>query len=93
MKPVPSQIASLFERNAALCGFSVRGRGEIPDNVPTTDDEGEVFVGDIGIAPTVSEAHYEEIFDEVIAAVSEVLREGGDAADSMRGRTFARTLH
>jgi len=93
MNPVPSQITSLFERNAALHGFSVRGRGDIPDNVPTTEDEGELFVGDIGIAPTVSEAQYAEIFEEVVAAVTDVLAEGEDAGERLRGRTFARALH
>lgn len=93
MKPVPTQIVSLFERNAALCGFSVRGRGEIPDNIPTTDDEGELFVGDIGISPAVSEAQYAEIFEEVVAAVTEVLAEDGDANGLLRDRTFARALH
>ncbi|MBV9190435.1 MAG: hypothetical protein JO292_07150 [Betaproteobacteria bacterium] len=93
MKPVPSQIVSLFERNTALHGFSVRGRGDIPDNVPTTQDEGELFVGDIGIAPTVSEAQYAEIFEEVVAAVTEVLAEGEDGSERLRGRTFARALH
>lgn len=93
MRPVPPQITSLFERNAALCGFSVRGRGEIPDNIPTTEDEGELFVGDIGISPAVSEKQYAEIFEEVVAAVTEVMAEGEDASSLLRDRTFARALH
>lgn len=90
---MPSAIASLFERNAALCGFSVRGRDEIPDSIPSLGTADELFVGDIGISPAISEQQAAEIFDEVIAAVSDVLAEGPDAADSLRGRTFARALH
>jgi hypothetical protein len=93
MNALPSPIASLFERNAALCGFSVLGCNDIPDSCPRSGDETELFVGDIGISPSVSEKQYADIFKEVLDALSEVLAEEPGAADSLRGRTFARALH
>jgi phosphotransacetylase len=93
MKTVPSQIASLFERNAALSGFSVRGLDEIPDSCPRSGDDSELFVGDIGISPAINAEQYAEIFQEVVATLAEVLSEEPEAAESLRGRTFARVLH
>jgi len=93
MKTVPRQIASLFARHAALSGFSVRGRGDVPDSCRRSGGDDELFVGDIGISPALSAAQYAEIFDEVLEALSDVLCEGPAAAQSLRGRTFARVLH
>jgi len=53
----------------------------------------QLFVGDIGISPAINAAQYAEIFQEVVAALSEVLAEEPEAAESLRGRTFARVLH
>jgi hypothetical protein len=93
MDTLPPQIASLFARHEELCGFSVRGSEEIPDNYPRSGDDGELFVGDLGVLPGVDAGQYAEIFQEVIAALVELLSEHPDAAESLRGRTFARVLH
>jgi hypothetical protein len=93
MKTVPSQISSLFERHASLHGFSVRGGNDVPDSCPRHDDGEDLFVGDVGVAPAVSAAQYAEIFEAVVTALAEVVSEEPDAAEELRGRTFARTLH
>jgi hypothetical protein len=93
MKPLPPQIASLFERHAALYGFSVRGSDETPDSCPRGEDDDPLFVGDFSVAPGVDAKQHEEIFREVLAALSELLTEQPEAAEILRGRTFARVLH
>jgi len=93
MKTVPSQISSLFERHASLYGFSVRGSADVPDSCPRNDDGEDLFVGDVGVSAAVSQAQYAEIFEAVVAALAEVVSEQPDAAEELRGRTFARTLH
>lgn len=91
---LPSQIESLFTRYPALCGFSVRGLDQLPDNCPRSGDhDSELFVGDIGISPALSREQFGEIFQEIVAALAEVLTEEPEASDSLRGRTFARVLH
>jgi hypothetical protein len=91
---LPSQIESLFTRHPALCGFSVRGAQDVPDNCPRVGESAsELFVGDIGVCPALPEAQFDEIFDDIIAAVTAVLAEGPAAGDRLRGRTFARVLH
>ena len=91
---LPSPIEALFTRHPALCGFSIRGLDEVPDNCPrgTPGDSG-LFVGDVGVSPALPEEQFDEVVDAIIVAVAEMLCERSDAGDSLRGRTFARALH
>jgi hypothetical protein len=61
--------------------------------MPREADGEDLFVGDVGISPAVSAAQFAEIFEAVVSALAEVVSEQPDAADELRGRTFARTLH
>ena len=91
---LPSQIESLFTRHPALCGFSVRGTQDVPDNCPRIGESAsELFVGDIGVCPALPEEQFGEIFDDIVAAVTAVLAEEPAAGERLRGRTFARALH
>jgi hypothetical protein len=92
-KPVPSSIETLFERYPALAGFSVRGLHDVPDNCSRTGDDGELFVSDIGILPSLTHDEYGEIFEQIAATLSELLAEHPNATEILCGRTFARTLH
>lgn len=91
---LPSQIESLFERHPALCGFCVLGVDDVPDSCPrgAAGDSG-LFVGDVGVSPEPSQEQLGEIFQEIAAAVADVLAEEPDATEELRGRTFARALH
>jgi len=91
--PLPSPIESLFARQPALCGFSVRGPADVPDSCPRSEDDEPLFVGDIGISPEISDEQYAAIFQDVVAALAELLAEEPEAAQALRGRTFARLLH
>ena len=93
MTPFPAQIESLFIRFPALCGFSVHGLDEVPDDCPRSGDGAELFVGEIGIAPALGAEQQGEILREIVAALAELLAEDPEANDSLRGRTFARVLH
>jgi hypothetical protein len=92
-KPVPATIESLFHRYPALTGFSVRGLDEIPDNCSRSGEDGELFVSDVGILPSLTSEQYGEIFDEIATTLADLLAEQPDATELLRGRTFARTLH
>ena len=78
---VERQLQLLFSRCPELSGFSVR------------DDEGELFVSDVGIAPRLSPQQYGEIYQEIALTISELVEERPEACELLRGRTFARTLH
>lgn len=90
---IPAPIESLFARQPGLWGFAVRGLQDIPDNCTRSGEEDELFVSDIGVAPTVGSQQYGEIFEEIATAIAELLAEQPGAGDLLRGRTFARSLH
>jgi hypothetical protein len=92
--PFPAQIESLFARHPSLCGFSVHGLDELPDNCPRSgDSDGELFIGEIGIALPIGTQQCGEILQEIAAALAELLAEDPAAGDILRNRTFARVLH
>lgn len=92
-KPVPASIESLFHRYPALAGFSVRGLHDVPDSCSRSGLEGELFVSDIGVAPSLTTDEYGEIFQEIAATLADLLAEHPEASELICGRTFARTLH
>lgn len=71
-------IGTIFRRAPMLNGFSV-------------DDE--MCVSNMGCFPTLLEEDSSGLREQVAAALSELLDETPDAAEFMRGRTFARALH
>lgn len=91
-RAVPPQIESLFQRNPSLSGFSVRGVSDVPDSCPRNGEE-ELFVGDLGVSPALSTEQFSEIFEEIAAAIADLVSEHPELSESLRGRTFARTLH
>jgi hypothetical protein len=92
-KPVPASIVSLFQRYPALAGFSVRGLHDIPDSCSRSGAEGELFVSDIGVVPSLTNDEYGEIFQEIATTLADLLAEHPEATELICGRTFARTLH
>jgi hypothetical protein len=92
--PFPVQIEALFLRHPALCGFSVHGLDELPDNCPRSgDSDEELFIGEVGIAPPIGAEQCGEIVQEIAAALAELLAEDPAAGVILRNRTFARVLH
>lgn len=92
-KQVPAPIELLFARFPALWGFSVRGLADVPDSCARSGDEGELFVSDIGVSPTVSSEQFGEMFEEITATLSEFIAEQPGGGELLCGRTFARSLH
>jgi hypothetical protein len=91
---LPAQIEALFLRYPVLCGFSVRGLEELPDNYPrSADPDSDLYVDDVGVSTALSHEQFGEIFREIAAALTELLAEEPEASEALRGRTFARVLH
>ena len=97
MNPMNDELATridaLFERCPELCGFSVRDPADLPDSCARSEAGGDLFVADIGISPPLGAEQYGEIFNEIVATLSEFLAEEPEACERLRGHTFARTLH
>lgn len=80
-KDLAARLDLLFAHCPALSGFAVRV------------EDGELLLTDVGISPPLGAEHYDEIFERIAAALAELLDERPEAAELLRGRTFARTLH
>ena len=74
-----ARVEALFGRCPALCGFSVQ--------------VGEPFLVDLTCYPTPDGERAQVILGEVSQMLSEIEAERPEAAELLRGRTFARSLH
>lgn len=79
MKTVDAAVNELFAAWPELYGFSV---GQL---------EGVLSLEDVAADPWG--AHTAELPGEIAAALLELIDEQPEAAELLRGRTFARTLH
>ncbi len=84
-------IRRLFRRCPELSGFSVQAK--VWADSENRPGEEELFVTAIGIAPRLSKEQYTEIFEEIAAALKQLLAERPQAHSLLRGRTFTRLLH
>jgi hypothetical protein len=71
-------VQTLFERNPALCGFSVHE---------------DLSFADIACHPALHGEEARELIDEISVTLRELLEEQPEAAEWLRGRTLARTVH
>ena len=79
MRTIDSTVNGIFAACPELCGFSV---GQL---------EGELCLADVEADSWL--AQREELLGQIAAALLELIDEQPEAAELLRGRTFARTLH
>lgn len=90
---VDAKIRALFMRCPSLHGFSVQDRAMLPRNIDQTKiPDADLFVTEIGLFPKL-DSQFDEIYDEITLAISDLVHEQPQAYDFLRGKTFARTLH
>ena len=90
---VKSKINALFSRCPSLTGFSVQDRAMLPRDLDQTRiPDADLFVTEIGVFPKL-DSQYDEIYDEITLAISDLVKDQPHAYDFLRGRTFARSLH
>jgi hypothetical protein len=80
-RQIAQHMQSLFERCPDLCGFAVR------------EEDQELYVSDIGIAPRLSAEQYGRIYQDIAETLRQLLEEEPRAGEWLRDRTFVRTLH
>jgi hypothetical protein len=73
-----ASVAALFRRCPPLCGFSL---------------DGELCVEQVASHPALDRRGAAVIAQELVRALSELVDEEPEAAELIRGRTFARALH
>ena len=73
-----ASVAALFQRCPPLCGFSL---------------DGELCVAQLACHPALDNQRAAVIAEEIVRALSELVDQEPQAAELIRGRTFARALH
>jgi len=90
---VEAKIRGLFARCPTLHGFSVQDRAMLPRDLDQTRiPDADLFVTEIGVFPKL-DSQFDEIYDEITLAISDLVKDQPQAYDFLRGRTFARALH
>jgi len=88
-----ARMHALFGHFPDLAGFSLQDRTGLPDYVDPSHLQGELFVTELGFSAPVSAMEYDETYNLIADAVSDLVSERPEAFELLRGRTFARTLH
>lgn len=73
-----ASVAAVFRRYPPLCGFTL---------------DSELCVGQLACHPALDRQRAAVIAEDIVCALSELLDEEPEAAELIRGRTFARALH
>jgi hypothetical protein len=90
---VDAKMKALFARCPSLHGFSVQDRGMLPRDLDKTRiPDADLFVTEIGVFPR-ADSQFDEIYDEITLAISDLVKDQPHAYDYLRGKTFARSLH
>jgi methyl coenzyme M reductase subunit C-like uncharacterized protein (methanogenesis marker protein 7) len=90
---IATEIKTLFDRFPDLAGFSIVDRSGLPDDIDRSGREHQLFVGDIGFCPPVSEGEHGKACNKICDVLTDIVSERPEAFDLLRGRTFSRTLH
>ncbi|TAK81791.1 MAG: hypothetical protein EPO20_23910 [Betaproteobacteria bacterium] len=73
-----ASVAAVFRRYPPLCGFSLSR---------------ELDVEELACHPALDRRRARVIAEDIVRALSELVDEEPEAAELIRGRTFARALH
>ena len=92
MKTVRAAVDEIFAACPELCAFSVQEAGSASASSLSEPLEGNLRLADIETAP-YAYAPSERLVGAIAVALIELIDEEPDAANELRGRTFARTLH
>src|SRR5262245_3857970 len=90
MKTVHATVNQIFATLPELAGFTVQEFDSLTRERVSGQLEGELYLADV--ATTTFETS-EQLLGEIATALLDLIDEQPEAAQELRGRTFARTLH
>ena len=87
------RVARLFGKRPELWRFTVRDRSGLPDHLDPTSLAGEFFIFEIGLSPRLGKRQYDEVYDDIVRAITSAVAARPEARRLLPGRTFMRALH
>jgi hypothetical protein len=88
-----ARVDELFGRYPALHGFSVQGAHALPEAVRDSVKPSTLVVAEVGIDPLCGTDYSDRVSDEIAVVLLDFVKDRPEAAELLRDRTFARTLH
>ncbi len=90
---VRTRINGVFRRCPELTGFWIRDRNPVHDGDEQGDVVVQLVVSDMGLSAPLAPEEIDKLYNLIGAVICDLLSEREDAAEWLRGRTFARALH
>jgi hypothetical protein len=90
MKAIHTAVDEIFATCPDLYGFSVQDADTLGRGRASAQLEGNLYLADVSTTPY---AQQEGVLGAIAVALLELIDEEPKAAEELRGRTFARTLH
>jgi len=88
-----ARVGELFGRYPSLRGFSVQGTEALPEPIRSNVMANTLVVAEVGVDPICGSDYSEKVSDEIAVVLLDFVKERPEAAELLRDRTFARTLH
>jgi hypothetical protein len=88
-----ARLESLFLRWLPLHGFSVQESGKLGRKRCAGHLEGDLFLADLACYPALDGEQAAALCEEISAELLDLVEDRPEAAELLRGRTFARTVH
>jgi len=88
-----ARVDDLFGRYPSLHGFSVQGADVLPERLRENMKPNTLVVAEVGVDPLCGSEYSDRVSDEIAVALLEFVKDRPEAAELLRDRTFARTVH
>lgn len=90
---IEARMQVLFARCPELCRFTVRNRAGLPDHIDPGTLEGEIFVFEVSLWPNYGKEQYDEVYEEIAAALHDAIEAQPEQRELLPGRSFVRAIH
>lgn len=90
---VEARLRAVFGRRPDLHRFVIQDKAGLADHIDRENLVGELFITQITLYPRRGTQQYDEVYDDIARAVTQLVAELPEALNFLRGRTFVRALH
>jgi hypothetical protein len=90
---VEARLRAVFRRRPDLHRFVIQDKTGLADHIDRENLVGELFITQITLYPRHGTRQYDEVYDDIARAVTQVVAELPEALNFLRGKTFVRALH
>lgn len=90
---VEARLRAVFGRQPELHRFVIQDKAGIPDHIDRQSLTGELFITQITLYPRRGTKQYDEVYEDIARAITQVVAELPEALRLLPGKTFVRALH